>query len=440
MDFKVINYRRTKRIRLLAVIAFFPLLTFAAGLPELALPAGVGVNIHFTRGHEKELDMIEAAGFRFIRMDFHWDRIERKKGEYDWSEYDELTADLDKRGIRAYYILDYSNPLYEGAVAAKNPVTGQEENRSTASPQHPESIAAFARWAAAGARHFRGRHVVWEIWNEPNITFWKPKPDVEQYTALALATCKAIRDADPDATLVAPATSGFPREFLESFLKSGVLEYLDGVSVHPYRSANTPPETAIEDYKRLRQLIEHDAPNEAKKRIPIISGEWGYSSNTEGVSVEKQADFIARQQLSNLFCNVPISIWYDWKNDGKNPNENEHNFGTVTYDLKPKLAYIAIQTLTRELSGYRIASRYGTGNEKDFVLILTNAEGETKLAAWTLGEPHSVAFDLKLTSATELSFTNGRSESGKAEIKQNRSIVELTATPKYITLNKAQLK
>src|ERR1041384_8262819 len=152
----------------------------AAELPELMLPAGVGVNIHFTRGHEHDLDLIAAAGFKFIR-----------------------------------------------------------------------------------------------IWNEPNIFLWKPKPDVAQYTALALAVGKAVRDADPQATLVAPASSTFPWEFLEGFLKSGVLEYLDGVSVHPYRNKTKPPETAAEDYRRLRELITRYAPSEAKRQMPILSGEWG---------------------------------------------------------------------------------------------------------------------------------------------------------------------
>jgi len=39
----------------------------AADLPELVLPQGVGVNIHFTRGHERDLDLIAAAGCKFIR-------------------------------------------------------------------------------------------------------------------------------------------------------------------------------------------------------------------------------------------------------------------------------------------------------------------------------------------------------------------------------------
>ena len=168
----------------------------AADLPELVLPQGVGVNIHFTRGHEHDLDLIAAAGFKFIRMDFGWGGTERKKGEYDWADYDELTANLEKRGLRAIYILDYSNPLYEETVASKNPITGKE-HKDVASPQHPESVAAFARWAAARRDISPGRRIIWEIWNEPNISFWKPKPDVQQYTALALATAQAVREADP---------------------------------------------------------------------------------------------------------------------------------------------------------------------------------------------------------------------------------------------------
>src|SRR5262245_27984646 len=78
----------------------------AADLPEPILPQGVGVNIHFTRGHERDLDLIAAAGFKFVRMDFGWAGSEHQKGEYDWSACDELTANLEKRGLRAIYILD----------------------------------------------------------------------------------------------------------------------------------------------------------------------------------------------------------------------------------------------------------------------------------------------------------------------------------------------
>ncbi|MBI4326896.1 MAG: cellulase family glycosylhydrolase [Chloroflexi bacterium] len=417
----------------LAVLCLASAFSWAAELPEAVLPAGVGVNIHFTRGHEADLDMIAAAGFKFIRMDFGWGGTERQKGEYDWSAYDELTANLDKRGLRALYILDYSNSLYEETVTSRNPITGQE-HKDTASPQHPESVAAFARWAAAAAAHFRGRHILWEIWNEPNISFWKPKPEVQQYNALALATCRAVRAADPQATIIGPATSGFPWPFLEDFFKSGALEHLDAVSVHPYRNYSQPPETAGEDYQKLRALIERYAATAEKKKMPILSGEWGYASHNKGVSLETQAAYIARQQLANLLRGVPLSIWYDWKNDGTDANEREHHFGTVTHDLKPKPAYSAIQTLTRELSGYRVTRRLDVGSDQDFVLLCANAAREQKLAAWTLAAPHPATIDLGLGVESKLPVVVGTVQSPAPKIEGKRLVLDLAPLPKYVPL------
>jgi polysaccharide biosynthesis protein PslG len=416
-----------------------PLLGRGTEIPEPVLPAGVGVNIHFVTGQEKDLDLIAAAGFKFVRMDFHWGAVEPRKGEYDWSGYEVLLTNLDKRGLRAIFILDYSHPLYEESVTSPHPITGQS-HKTTSSPQHPDSIAAFARWAAASAKHFQGRHVLWEIWNEPNGNFWSPKPDAPQYTTLALATCKAIRAADPRAAIIGPASAGFPWEFLETFLKSGVLEYLDAVSVHPYRDAHRPPETAAGDYQKLRTLIEHYAPPSKKDRIPILSGEWGYSTHKKGVSLETQAAFAARQQLANLLAGVPLSIWYDWKNDGPDQSENEQNFGTVLPDLKPKPAYLAIQTLTRELSGYRIVRRIALPSDKDYVLLCKHKSGAQKLAAWTLGDPHSIGLEIKLQGKTPLTAVGGSGESLALKISSGRLSLELKPAPQYVTLGKAVLK
>lgn len=405
----------------------------AADLPDLILPQGVGVNIHFTRGHERDLDLIAAAGFKFIRMDFGWGGIERSAGQYNWSDYDALTASLEQRGLRAIYILDYSNPLFEEMVTSRNPITGRE-HRDLASPQHPESVDAFARWAAASARHFAGRRIIWEIWNEPNISFWKPKPDVKQYTALALAAARAVREADPRATIIGPATSEVPLPFIEAFFAAGALAHLDAVSIHPYRSYRKGPETAADDYVRLRALIERYAPTPEKKRLPIISGEWGYSTFTnKGVSLETQAAFLIRQQLSNLYQGVPISIWYDWKNDGTDLKEREHNFGVVTHDLRPKPAYLALETLTRELSGYRIERRIPVGGTNDFVLLLRNG-ADRKLAAWTSVEAHAITIESDLVSFRGALAIHGDGIPAVIRLEPGRLILTLDSMPKYVTL------
>jgi hypothetical protein len=415
--------------------ALFWLICFsaaAAELPQLVFPEGVGVNIHFVKEHGQDLDMIAQAGFKFVRMDFAWEAIEQKKGEYDWSAYDELTTNLEKRGLRAIYILDYSHALYEGGVDSHNALKTEVKQRDTASPQHPESIAAYAHWAAAAAKHFHGRHIIWEIWNEPNGFFWKPKPDADQYRTLALAAAKAIRAAEPKATIIGPATSGFDWPFMETFLKSGVLEYLDAVSVHPYRDSHTPPETAAADYQKLRGLIEKYAPG-AKKKMPVISGEWGYSSNTKGVSLEEQGAFIARQQLANLLEGVPLSIWYDWKNDGADPNENEHNFGTVTPELEPKPAHTAIYILTHELAGYRILRRVPPV-DKDYLLVCVNGSGGCKLAVWTSGKPHSCSIEMPFKSAQRIGGIDGLGKGFVPKVEEGRLLLHLDNMPKYITL------
>jgi len=83
-------------------------------LPKLAIPNGLGVNIHF-RCEPRDLDLIAEAGFKFIRMDLTWSGIEQDKGVYDFEKlgYDALIKGCTKRDIRILYILDYSNKLYE---------------------------------------------------------------------------------------------------------------------------------------------------------------------------------------------------------------------------------------------------------------------------------------------------------------------------------------
>lgn len=404
----------------------------AADLPGPDLPQGVGVNIHFTRGHARDLDLIRDAGIRVVRMDFVWASIEQERGQYDWSAYEELTANLTQRGLRPYYILDYSNPLYEAAVVTKNPVTGREQ-RDIASPQQPQSVAAFAAWAAAAAKHFEGRDIIWEIWNEPNITFWKPKPDVRQYLALAEATARSIRAAAPSATIVAPATSEVPVPFLEALFRSEVLPLLDAISVHPYRNYRKSPETAGEDYARVRELLARLAP-EGKKRLPILSGEWGYASHTRGVPLEKQAAFAARMQLANCYYRIPVSIWYDWVNDGPDPAEREHNFGLVDSGRQPKPAYRAIRTLTRELDGFRMARRLDLGHAADWVLLFTDDAGRRRAALWTTGSPHRATIPGLGPRPEALQATDSQGQAVAVGWENEGLTLEVEAAPRYVRM------
>jgi len=76
-----------------------------AQVPRAIIPDGVGVHIHFTTGHERDLDMIAAASVKIVRMEFDWDKVESGNGTYNWADYDELLRHLTHRGLRAMLTL-----------------------------------------------------------------------------------------------------------------------------------------------------------------------------------------------------------------------------------------------------------------------------------------------------------------------------------------------
>jgi len=378
------------------------------GLPPFVIPDCLGVNIHFIGREQKQVDQIARAGFRFTRMDFFWHNIEKTRGEYDFQAYDELVETLASRDVRTIFILDYNNKFYDNGV----------------SPYTDEGRFAFAAFAKAAAAHFRGKGVLWEIWNEPNLTqFWHPAANVEDYVKLAKVVYPALKEGDPDCTVLAPALSGWDYDFLESAFKLGLLECTDVVSLHAYGARI--PDDAAHYYSAVRRLIAKYSPK--GRSYPIISGEWGYSS-CHGLSVEGQAEFLVREFLTNTMSGCRLSIWYDWHDDGPDPDENEHHFGTVFLDFTEKPAYLAMQTLVNELRGYSFTVRLALDSDQDYLAVFRNGD-DYRIAAWTTGEPHTVSIPMD-GEAVEVVSLLGERES--IVVGSGAIDLELTGAVQYI--------
>ena len=389
----------------------------AAALPPLRVPDALGVNIHFTTPQPGEFEMLLAAGFKVIRTDILWDQCERTRGVYDFSHLDALFALYEKHHLRAMAPLLYTNPLYDQNL----------------SPHSAEGVAAFARFAVAAVQHFKGRGVIWEIYNEPNNVFWRPQPDVNAYIKLALATAKAIKDAAPDELVVGPALSGTDGAWLEPCYKAGLLDYFNAVSVHPY--GNEPPEAREVHYRGVRALIDRYQPR--GKFVPILSGEWGYTATA--VTPEMQGKLLARQWLFNLSLKIPLSIWYDWRDDGSDASNPENRFGVVenAYHagkepvLTPKPAYLAAKTLTTQLNGFTFNRRVPLARNDDYLLLFKNDAGETRAAAWTTAEkPHVSALPLAATTFAVTDFKGAALPDASAG--ESGLSIKLTEGPSYL--------
>ena len=200
----------------------------AAQLPAAGTLDGLGVNIHGTIA--QDLDMMQAAGCKFIRYDTEWDQIETTVGHYNWVLPDGLITACADRGMRLLYILDYGNSLYG------------------TNPDSSSWRQGFANFAAAAAARYAGDGVVWELWNEPNAGLGLPgMSNAYTYMALANKAIPAMRAADPNCTIVAPAFANMTgnTSWLTTCFQKGLLNLVDGVSVHPYQST---PEAVVSIY------------------------------------------------------------------------------------------------------------------------------------------------------------------------------------------------
>ncbi len=391
--------------------ALRPTVTATARSPEWELPApmipdSLGVNIHFTQPEKGEMSRLQALGVRWVRKDFFWGEVEHERGKYDFSRYDALVTRLQANGLQPLFILDYGNALYDGGL----------------SPHTDEGRAAFARFAATAARHYRGQAILWEIWNEPNLArFWFPDPNATDYGRLALTTARAMHRADPAAMVIAPAVVGFPWDFWRTIGQLGTLQQLNAVSVHPYGLVR--PEDAQPHYRTLRRLLSQLNPT---WDLPIIASESGYSTLTGGMTEQTQAAYVTRYWLVGMANDIPLSIWYDWRNNGTNPAELEENFGLVRHDFTPKPAYQAAQTLLSTLRGYRFMRRIPQPRAEDY-LLLFQRDDSLALAAWTISETHAITLPLPPAALTLVTMSGQRAPLHGAQLT-------LKETPGYLLL------
>lgn len=343
--------------------------------PHNFIPEGIGVNIHFRGASQKDLELIQSAHIKLIRADLTWADIERKENVYNFSKYDELIDACKEKDIRIMFILDYKNKIY-----------GSEKSIKT-----DRQRKGFARFAKKAAERYRGRGVIWEIWNEPNIKkFWGEEPNVDDYMALVEETCNAIRKVVPNALIVAPATCGCDKGFIKKCAQKGLLNHVDGISVHPYREGG--PETVLNCHKGLRKIIARYAP-EKQEKIKILSSEWGWglsylNMKTEGKKKAelRQAAYLTRRFCIEGFAGVSCAIHYKWR-------ENNHGLIKNDYSLKP--SYNAFKVINEQLDGYcQNISRLDIGDkEKDFILAFQGNSGK-KIVAWTTEDSKNITIPL----------------------------------------------
>ncbi len=178
---------------------------------------------------DRELNDYANLHATWVRTDFEWDQIEPSQGVYDWGPFDQIVSAARARNINVIATVDYTPAWANG---------GHSDDR-----YGPTSAPAFGTFAGQVASRYAPEGVhVYEIWNEPNISFWQPSANPQAYTAVLCAAYSAIHAADPEAIVLtggmSPAGTGpttySPQAWLSALYADGAGNCFDGVAMHPY--------------------------------------------------------------------------------------------------------------------------------------------------------------------------------------------------------------
>ncbi len=328
-----------------------------------------GVVTHFAQfKHQLPItcELVRNMGAGWIRDELYWSEVEKEKGIFTFPDYyDRYVTEAHRLGLHPMIILNYANRHYDDGHAP-----GTDDGR-----------AAFARYVREVVGRYAKVCTAWEVWNEPNIGFWQPKPNPQDYARLLEIAYHTIKEADPQATVVAMCTAGTDLGFIESVLKSLTRRSFDVVSVHPYRYPQ-PPEASgfLNELKNLRDLIVRTAG----EPVRVWLTEFGYPTHRGpgGVSEDRSAVLLTRTCLLALTLPFVERLFiYDFQDDGDNPEYNEHNFGMIRLDGTPKVAYCAHNTMAQMLFQKKFRKWWLSGHKGLYACEFSGSEGSV-LAMW----------------------------------------------------------
>jgi hypothetical protein len=341
----------------------------------------VGVCTHFSQNKgivEMNLRSIKYAGITAIRDEATWSAVERQKGKLVMPERcDRYVRRAAAMGLDVLLILDYANRFYDDGDR----------------PRSAEAIEGFCRYAEFVVRHFGKDVPLYEIWNEWDIGIGLRPPynvggSPEDYFKLLKAIYPRIKAVDSGITVIAGASTsgGVKKGWLEKIVQLGALDYCDAVSIHSYNYSSKLPERSPEACSAWMTGVQQMLRKYNKDvDVPFYVTEMGWPNHVgkTGTVPELSASYLARLYLLARTSPPFQGIWwYDFQDDGWNPQYNENNFGLVRPDLTPKPAYHVIADISDLIANGQCIGRIET-ESSNVEIIHFRHKGHDIWAVWS---------------------------------------------------------
>lgn len=277
----------------------------------------------------------------------------------DFRQTDEIVRLAAENGLRVQPIVIYCPPwdASDGYLSA------------------PAHDAGYANYLTSLVRRYGSRgsfwkHGVpkvpitqWQIWNEPDGTyFWPEQPFATRYVGLLKASAAAIRAADPAGKVVLGGLSNNSWGALSSiYAVPGAAKAFDIVGLHPYTST---PAGIITILRKDRQVM--DANGDSAKPIAVNEFGWvsdrGQTKQLIGFGIDTTPAGQARRvaEAIRLIAQNRVSLgisgfsYYSWATKERPGLYGFAYAGLLSYrngKLTPKPALAAFRRAVRAIQG-----------------------------------------------------------------------------------------
>ncbi len=341
----------------------------------------------------------------------NWASIHKSRGSFDWTASDrELFGVCADEGLEPLPILGYTPDWLAAGV-------------TDAASRPPSDYLQFDEFARKAVLRYKPKVRSWEIWNEPDIGFWKGT--IPEYVDLLKTGFCAVRSAHGQARVVFGGLAGANIPYLEQAYGYGAGPFFDVMAVHPYQWGDV-----FDDAWFVSQLADVRAVmnRHGDSHKPIWLTELGWSTGDSKISQQTQARLLVQSLVTALTLErlgVEKTFWFsvkDWGGPG---------YGIIDTDGKPKAAWLAYRELIRRIGGMRYAGSQEVG--RDARLHVFAGDGQEQVGVlWSADrQDHPVTVRTARPSVGVAGLFGER----QAPFTSDEAGIRLTATPdpKYLT-------
>ena len=365
-------------------------------------PFGIGADAHTGRNikdYQRWIPAMSRIGVTVYRCGGPgWGDVEKKPGQWTWSDCD---ANMD--------YLDSQHITYGGILMGIPPW------KKTKWGLPMEDLPAWSDYVSHVVAHCKGRIKYWEVWNEPPNFIAKGQTAAD-YAAIVRTAYDAAHAADPNC-LVGLAAKSVHVNWLEQTILAGAKDHFDYITLHPYETLGAVTEDVgyepvfLNIVPTVRKMLAAQDP--ARANVPIIFTEIGSDA---GKDPDKPAAALVKAYAMAIAQGVTCVDWFEGMDGDSGP------MGLLKADGTPRPACTAYAQILQHLGAHPAYLGWLLLHGKDYGFVFQGAKS-TVLIAWA-GPGPSEPLDLRQAASITNPLTGATNPAGAVTLTADPVIVE----------------